>query len=244
MANGLRSTVTQMHSYYKLLPTENVREDEETILDVLTAAMNEGFSNGISLLNLYREVPINFKASVDNIEKGMVEMTVHQLQAAVMNIQKETIIRGSQFKHDVVAKVTRSDPDNGFAMLAHFSYVQMLADRRAHVRVTVSDQIEVTFRADQLLVQGRLQDISVGGMAINAPEKPEVKENKKGEISVSLHGSRLQIQAILLRIADACPEKVYAFMFTPDSRNDMIISQFVFQTQSEVIRELKDKISL
>ena len=231
-----------MPSYYQLLISEDIRKDKKSIIDTLTSIMNGKLADDIHLLNLYREVPISFGASIVQIEEEMVEMTVHQLQAIAMKLQQETIIRSSHFKHDVVAKVARAEPDKNFVLLNQFSYVQMLADRRAHVRVNVSEHIEVTFRVNQHLLQGMLQDISVGGIAVMAQEQPEFNENMKGVVSMPLDGDMLQIPATLLRITDSNSEKVYAFMFNADSKIEKIISHFVFRIQSEVIRELRGAI--
>jgi len=231
-----------MHNYYKLLPAEDVRKDEESIIEILSGVKDDKYENDIRLLNYYRDVPINFGASIDQIERGMVEMTVHQLQAALMQQQKETLIRSGHFEHDVVAKVSKVGAEKRFALLTHFSYVQILSDRRAHIRVEVTENIGVSFRANQLQLEGRLQDISIGGMAIIAPEKQGLDENIKGKVSLPLRGNSLEIPGTILRVVDEPPGKSYVIQFTPDSKSEEIISHFVFQTQSEIIRELKEKI--
>lgn len=217
--------------------------EEESIIEILSAVKNGKAANDIKLLNYYREVPINFGASIDNIEKGMVELTVHQLQAALMQMQKETLIRSCHFKHDVVARVNKAGSEKRFAFLTNFSHVQILSDRRAHIRVEVAENIEVSFRADQLQMLGRLRDISLGGMAVTAPEIKGLNENLKGKVSLSLRGNRLEIPGILLRTLDDPPQQKYIIQLTLDGKSEEVISHFVFQTQSEIIRELKEKIS-
>lgn len=231
-----------MQNYYNLVPTEDVRKDEASILEILTAVNNNEVSNDIKLLNYYREVPINFGASIDHIEQGMVEMTVHQLQAALMEQQKETMIRSGHFRHDVVAKVSKAGSEKRFAFLTHFSYVQILSDRRAHIRVEIAENIDVTFQTNQHKLQGKLQDISLGGMAILSPEKKELEENTKGKITLSLRGNRLEIPGKLLKILDAPPQNRFIIQNITDGKSEEVISHFVFQTQSEIIRELKEKI--
>jgi hypothetical protein len=231
-----------MHTYYKLLPGSDVQKDEESIIEILLAIKDDKFANDISLLNYYREVPINFGASIDHIEKGLVEMTVHQLQAALMQQQKETLIRSGHFKHDVVAKVSKAGSEKKFAFLINFSYVQILSDRRAHIRVSVAENIDVSFRANQLQLQGKLQNISIGGVSITAPDNPGFDENIKGKVTLSLRGNKLEFPGVILRIHDAPPQKSFAIQYTPDGKSEGIISNYVFQTQSEIIRELKEKI--
>ena len=231
-----------MHTYYKLLPATDVRKDGESIIEILCAVKEDKCENDIKLLNYYREVPINFGASIDHIEHGMVEMTIHPLQAVLMQEQKETLIRSGHFEHDVVAKVNKAGAEKRFAFLTSFSYVQILSDRRSQIRVEVAEKIDVSFRSGQLQLQGMLKDISLGGMAITAQGKQGLEENIKGKATLSLGGKSLEIQGILLRITDSPPQKSVVIQFTPDSKSEEIISHFIFQTQSEIIRELKEKI--
>jgi hypothetical protein len=231
-----------MHTYYKLLPSADVRKDEESIIEVLCAVKDDKYKNDIKLLNYFREVPINFGASIDHIERGMVEMTIHPLQALLMQQQKETLIRSGHFKHDVVAKVSKAGAEKRFAFLTCFSYVQILSDRRANIRVEVAENVEVAVRAGQLQLQGRLKDISIGGMAIIAPGKQDIDENARVNLTFSLRGHRLEIPGTILRVLDEPPRKSYVIQIKPDSKSDATISQFIFQTQSEIIRELKEKI--
>jgi hypothetical protein len=230
-----------MDCHYKLLPTTDLRKDEESILQALIAVKDNELENDIKLLNYYREVPINFGVSIDEVDHGLVEMTVHQLQAALMKLQKETLIRSSHLRNDVIAKVNRAGTENGVAFLSHFSYVQVLSDRRSHIRVSVAENIDVQFRSKQFRLQGRLSDISIGGMAVSGGEKPGIEANVKGEVSFTLRGVPLVFPAHLLRIDDEPPQKRYIFQYAPDSKIESHISHYVFQTQSEIIRELKDK---
>jgi hypothetical protein len=66
----------------------------------------------------------------------MVELTVHQLQASLMQQQKETLIMSNHFRNDVVAKVSKAGAEQRFAFLSGFSYVQILSDpERDHTGV-------------------------------------------------------------------------------------------------------------
>jgi hypothetical protein len=240
--NKHRGSGIRMHTYYRLLPPTDVRKDEESIIEILSAVKDDMYENDIKLLNYYREVPINFGASIDHIERGMVEMTIHPLQAVLMKLQKETLIRSCHFKHDVVAKVSKAGTEKRFAFLTGFSYVQILSDRRSNIRVEVFENVDVAVRAGQLQLQGRLKDISIGGLAIIAPEIQGVAENARVKLTLSLRGHGVELTGTVLRVLDEAPRKIYVIQYNPDSKSDATISQYIFQTQSEIIRELKEKI--
>jgi hypothetical protein len=78
-------------------------------------------------------------------------------------------------------------------------------------------------------------------MAIMATEKQGLDENLKGKVAFSLRGKKLEIPCILLKINESSPEKRYVIKFITDGKSEEIISHFIFQTQSEIIRELKEK---
>lgn len=231
-----------MKTHYELLPAADVQKDGESIIEILYAVKDDKYANDIKLLNYYREVPISFGASIDHIERGMVEMTVHQIQAALMAQQKMTIMRSGHFKHDVIAKVNKAESEKKFAFLSNLSYVRILSEPRNHIRVVVTEYIEVCFNVNQLKLQGSLHDISLGGIAVMAMEIQGLDEKIKGKVTLSLRGNRLELQGILLRILDAPLQKRFVFQILPDSKSEEIISHFIFQTQSEIIRELKEQI--
>jgi hypothetical protein len=229
-----------MQSHYHLLSTADVRENEDSIIETLDAIMSNKLVNDIRLLNYYREVPISFKGLIDFIDRGIVEMSVHQLQAVLMGEQKEVLLRSAHLANDVLAKVNMVRSD--LAFLSHFSYVQITADRRSAVRVGVTDKIEAAFEADGCEVQGRLVDISTGGMAfLVEPGSRELNEALKGNLAVSLQGRRVCSPGLLLNQFSQPPGDKFAFQLMPNTKVEEVISHFVFQTQSEIIRELKER---
>ena len=225
---------------YQLLTVKDVQKDEAAIIEVLSGIMNEEIPNDLELLNYYREVPVSFGATVEFIERGVVDMTVHKLQSVTMQLQNMTIIKSRHLPHCAIARVLKIDRKLNLALLTQFSYVHISAEQRMYVRVIVSDRVEAAFHADSEALSGTISDFSYGGVAVLAPQGSPLKENTRGIITLSLPGNEIEVPGIFLRAYDQNSLKRYIFKLEADKKNERIISQFIFGQQVKILRELKE----
>lgn len=226
-----------MLEHCNLLTVQDVQKDEASIIEVLTAIMEQRLPNGLTLLNYYRELPVNFGASIESIDRGVVQIKVHEMQVASMLIQKATFIRSSHLPHGVIANVLRLRRQDCIAYLTQFSYVRIHADQRIYVRVKVTSKIDAAFYSDNHLVRGRIEDISFSGVAIKAPKGSVLEEDVKGKVSIWLPDAKVEVPGKLLKMQG---EDIYIFVLESDEKSEKVLSQFIFQQQSQIIRELKD----
>jgi PilZ domain len=226
---------------YESVTVEDFQKDEVAIVKILTAMMDNELPDDLELLNYYKEVPINFKATIDFIDRGLVAAIVHALQAVVMSMQKTTFIKSNHLPHVVLANVQKIRNDTNVAFLSRFSYVNLPAERRRYVRVKVLDRHGVVFKSNQKTVDGKIRDICIGGMAVLAPMVNGLELNAVGVVSVDLGGKQLDVQAKLLRIGDEDGLKKYVFELEIISMNEECIARFVNQQQAEIIKELKSQ---
>lgn len=229
-----------MQDCYKLLNVGDVRKDESSIIEVLTAIKNKKLTNDLRLLNYYKEVPVSFGAAIDYIDRDVVELTVHQLQASSMLSQNVTLLKSSHFKHDVLAKVFKVKRESNIVFLTQFAYVQILSERRRNVRVQVADKVTAAFRCSQKVLSGTLDNISVAGAVILPREENGLEENTKGTLSLALPGGGLDVHARFLRVLGDSASRKYVFELDTDSKAEGIISKYIFQIQGDIIRQLKD----
>jgi hypothetical protein len=231
-----------MHGYYRLQSSGDFRQDEASIIAVFEDIKSKKLSNDLQLLNYYKEVPINFGTEITLVEPGLAELTVHQLQAIAMKHQNMTLLRSKHFKHDVLAKVLKVGVEKNFAVLTHFAYAQILSDRRKHVRVKLSHSLEASFHAASKSVKGIVNDISLGGVAIRALETCDIQDNQDGRLDMFLNGAKVELPGKILRVHTKEPPIKIVVQMEAEGKNERAISQFVFQTQKEIIRELKDQL--
>jgi hypothetical protein len=230
-----------MQINYTLVTVEDARKDEQKILEVLTAIMNNNLPDDLMLLNYHKEVPISFRPSIKIIDRGLVEMSVHKIQGIVMRMQKTTLIKSDHLPHAVIAKVQRIDTDSNLAFLSQFCYVTIPSDRRKYVRVQVSGRFDAHFRSKQKSIHGTIRDISIGGVAILAQASNDIEVNTVGMVSMELSGIAAEIPGKLLRINDENDEKKYAIELEQGTKYEGLISKIITQQQGEIIRELKEQ---
>jgi hypothetical protein len=133
--------------------------------------------------------------------------------------------------------VVRLNKTNCIAYLAQFSYVRIHADQRIYVRVKVSGKYDAVFSSDTHLVRGHIEDISFSGVAIKAPKGNSLDESIKGMVSLNLPGKKLNVPGRLLKIQE---EDLYVFELEVNDKSEKVLSHFIFQQQSQIIRELKE----
>ncbi|KAF0221329.1 MAG: hypothetical protein FD174_467 [Geobacteraceae bacterium] len=231
-----------MSDVYQLMNVSDVKEDSRAIVKILRDIKDRKLDNDLRLLNYYHEIPVSYPASVDHVEDDMVDMTVHQHQAAVMHHEKMTFLKSRHFPHDVIAKVFRADVNRSLAILSKFAYALVRAERRRFVRVKISEKIDVTFTSANSRCSGSLTDISVGGMSLHVDDNSALEINATGMLAVTLLDKALDIPGTLLKIVEEGGMHKYLFEIETTSRIENLISQFIFQRQLEIIRELKDSI--
>lgn len=225
---------------YQLLTVKDAQKDEAAIIEVLSAIMAEELSNDLVLLNYYKEIPVSFGATIERIERGVVDMMVHRLQAVSMAMQKITFIKSGHLPYCVIAKVLKVKKEESLAMLTQFSYVNIQSEQRMYVRVTVVGKVEAVFNSDKTEVRGTINDISYGGVAILAPKGYDIKENAKGMVTLYLPGAKLEIPGTFLRVDEQHPMQKYIIKLEADAKSEKSISHFIFQEQVGILRELKE----
>jgi hypothetical protein len=224
-----------MQKHYQLITVDDIRKDEDSILEALSAT-----EKGIKLLNYYKELPVSFDATMKHNDRGVVEMNIHELQAAAMMIEKEVFIKCDSLPHDAIAKVLKIHKLSGSALLANFHYAVITAERRVCVRVRVSEKFDATFRYDNRLVHGLIEDISFSGLSISAPKGMSLEENSKGMVSIALSSTRLDLSGKLLKVDQGDSATRFIIELEMDTKSERHISQFIFAQQSKIIRELKE----
>lgn len=231
-----------MKDIYHLFTVDDVQKDEAAILDVLHKIHDGRLKNDLRVLNYYKEIPVSYNATISDIEDGMVEMDVHQHQAVVMYVEKILFLKSEHFAHDVIARVYKSNINKCIGLLNNFSYVQIKAERRRFVRVQVKDLVPVNFRRSDKNLNGRLMDISIGGLSIECDENVTLEPETAGILTAELPSGKLEMPGRVIKIVPHDDKYLYVFEIEASARIETVISQYIFQKQVEIIRELKDQL--
>jgi len=235
--------VTAMKSqHYKLVTIADGKTDADAIRGVFAGVLSNQLRNDLVLVNYYDEVPVTYSSAVTGLEEDGVELSVHEHQALIMKYDKSTLIKSSHFHNGlgVHCYATYVNVPKKMAILHNFAYAQIRAERREAVRVKVRDKVPVLFEAAPLRVAGQLIDISGIGLSIQCAEPPAVQSGDCGDLLFTLAGATVHAPASFVRAKAGDSGTVCMFQMRPDRRNEGLISQFIYQRQVEIVRELKD----
>ena len=232
-----------MKDLYNLVTVADGRKDSAAIMDVLQKIYDGKLRNDLKLLNFIREVPVSFSATLENVADDRVEISVHQNQAIMLKHDKYTLIRSAHFPNEfgVHAYVALANPTKGMAILNRFAYAQIRADRRTAVRVQIHHVMPGTFAGTSGAISGNMLDISVGGISLKVQGKVDLELEDKGRFSCVLPSGKLELPARLLKIVTTDEDCRAIFVIEPDSKEETIISQFIFNEQIDIIKELKER---
>lgn len=229
-----------MNDTYQRLQLTGEAQDTAEIIATLAAIRNGELKNDLRLLNFFREVPVSYGAEVLTVEPDAAELLVHQIQAVVIDQEKVTVLKSSHFRKDVLAKVTYVNVEKSRVVLSKLGYAVVRADRRMSVRVELGISINASFFTQDEQVEGRLHDMSLTGVSIKVEQDPDIPVSEKGDLTVALPTGGITVPASLLKVIQNPDDCRLVFEIEPSRAAELSISQFIFQRQVEIIKELKE----
>lgn len=229
-----------MNDIYQRIQLAGEQQDSAQIIATLAAIKAGRLTNDVKLLNYFREIPVSYPASVESVEESFAELRVHQIQAVVISFEKVTVLKSSHFPRDVIANVNYVNVEKSRIVLSSFSYALVRADRRMSVRVELSEPIYASFTHQGATFGGILHDMSLTGISINITEDPDLPLSATGELSVTLPIGVITVPASLLKVLTVSDGHRMVFEIEATRTTEQNISQYIFQRQLQIIKELKD----
>jgi hypothetical protein len=224
---------------------KNFDDDQAEILALLEANPKQP----LKLINYYKGIPLSYPATIASISRGVVDMDVQEMQAYTIEQARSTFIRSPLFKHDLFAQAQYVNVRKKAATFVKFSYVEIMAERRSFVRVVVDAQVNVAITSPQGVAEGRLTDISLSGFGVLIDYICPLETGVETTVQFTLASPEtaqpipISIPATLITINGDIAPYNYRFAINPEKQLERQISQYVFQRQVEIIREVKEAVS-
>jgi hypothetical protein len=230
--------------FYQIVTVVDGKQDFAAIMQVLTGIKAGKLKNDLKVLSYYHNVPISYAAKIDSIDMDSLEVSINQAQAVVLDLHKQTFITSSHFPEGVIVHcyVEYVNVRNSYAVLGRFAYASNRAEKRGAVRVDVESPLEAEYRAGDQSLAGSIQNISIIGIALESLQPKPAGIEDHGELLFVVQGSKMKIPATLVRTYELEHGFLYAFKIELDSKAELLVSQYVYTRQVEIIRELKDRI--
>ena len=224
---------------------KNFDDDQAEILAMLEANLKQP----LKLINYYKGIPLSYPATIASISRGVVDLDVQAMQAFTIEQARSTFIRSPLFKYDLFAQAQYVNVRKKAATFVKFSYVEIMAERRSFVRVEVDARVIVTIVSPQGNVEGRLTDISLSGLGVLIDYTSLLETGVETTLQFTLVSPEtaqpvsISIPATLVNISGDLSPYSYRFAINPEKLLERQISQYVFQRQVEIIREVKEIVS-
>ncbi len=220
-------------------------EDQAEILYLFKEELTRQPKFQITLINYYQGLPVSCPAHIISIEKDMIDVDVAPYQAFTMKDHHYTFIRSKILVHDVHANIQYVNISKRAATLRKLCYVEIMAERRNYLRLTLGKPQNAAFKTNEGLAKGKLVEISINGACVQIDTPCCLEKGEETTLSFTLHNIaqnenyNIRTQATLVGIdGDAFPRR-YMFITEPDKILDREIARYLLQRQIEILQEIK-----
>jgi len=208
----------------------------------------------ISLLNVYKGVPISYVASIIRVINERITVKVHKNQALCLNIEGQTYIQSRLFDKPIKAKVMSVNTAEQIAILTDFSFADPSIGKRETIRVDMEhdDQSNVVIisRNSDMRLLGKLNDISTNGIGVEVIAIPEViTENfARGSwvyisLSLPLPGDdefqEMTLPGTVRYVGSNQETHTLGIQISPDKETEDRIHQYIAQRHTEILDEVE-----
>lgn len=232
-------------TYFDKVVRGSEHEDGLVILQFLKGMIGESFS----FLNYYKEIPVSYDARLLSIENGMAEFELHEYQAKIIALDKQTLIRSHKkntVPEDMVAEAFYVNVSRKKAVLTNFKYARIRSDLRRYVRVCLDGR-----RADAVLhlensdINATVRDISLCGVALRVTDTTGLEAGSSIRLDLKLEQDEdqpfkeIELLCTVTRIIGEPPNCICIVEFESDRNTQQVLAYYINQRQVEIIKELK-----
>lgn len=196
------------------------------------------------LHNYYKEVPVAASAEILYLFDDTLCCRTNEIQSRAIELSRHTILKCSDLPHDIYAEA-RYNAESHEVVLSGFSYVEVLPERRNSIRVKIGGLLFVEVEAGPDRFRAKLKDLSLGGCALEVPEKALLGSFTYFYLNLTLALANrptpvtLRVLSRLLRFESEGTPCRCIFLFELDRGSEDLIGMYIAQRQGEIIRELK-----
>jgi len=202
----------------------------------------------LTLINIYKELPIIHPASISDIRGNHLEVTTTELQLAAISQCNEVFIRAPEFEAPVLGKMDSIDIRRKLVWLCDFRTAQIDAERRETVRVRFQRPTSVVMHTSTDKISGVIQDISLGGCSITTLVRSGLDAANDLELDLKLMDKATgspnctRIPCTLIKASGDTPPFRCTFTFRHNKQTEQFLCVLINQRQLEILKELREAI--
>jgi len=231
---------------YSTRPDKSVDDDLAHIQETFRDLIRKG-KTGVKLINYYHGLPLSFPAKMVSLDHGMLDLDVHPQQAVAIERDRYTFLRCDAFKSDICANIQYINAQKRAVTLNGFFFIEILAERRNAIRLRLTPPTDASFGCNgTALIQGKLIDLSMNGLAITTGNLPVCEVGLESRIEFMLPNilqnthTSFTVPATFLGAIEGERSYLCKFSISVEKNLEQIISKYIFQRQVEIIQDLRD----
>ncbi|MDH4944943.1 hypothetical protein [Sulfurimonas sp. C5] len=203
----------------------------------------------LKLLNIYKGLVINSKASVVKIDEKFIQLELKNLQTEVVALEKKTILEIPGYTQTIELILKHINIQKGIATFEKPTLIKASINARKHGRVTCERDTNIAISAEGTSVKGSIIDISLVSIAVKLPYSKVLDKLEGKDVLLNFELSLIKNHVINSVIRKAKVQKVFVneekkiakivcdFYESHDS--EYILMEYIFERQKSIIREIK-----
>lgn len=195
----------------------------------------------VELLNVYKGLPIIYKAGVDAVVNETVQVRVPTYEAICLTLTPKTTVLSNMLEEAVTANVPAVDIRAGTATLDHFRYATKQVGDRMTLRAEPRDPITVRLESGGQTLTGTLADLSVSGAGVLvAQDQAEtLRPRAVVRLNLPLPLTTLELAGVVRYLRPAAGVGRVGVAFAPDAHLRTVFD-YLNHRRSEILHELRD----
>jgi hypothetical protein len=228
------------------VPPTPDRAEQQVFIDLFRQLHATSSPAGITLTNIYKEMPITHPATIVEIHGRHVELHTCELQLAAIVKCNEAYLRSPLIDQPILGRLDQIDVRLQTVRLTDFSYQELKFDKRTTVRVRFKKPIAIVAQAGQNKISGYIHDISLGGCCINTLVRKGLEDAADIVLALKLleesTGQTLDMQfpCSVIRFTGDRPPFMCALRFSHTPQSEQLLSIYINQRQHEILKELRE----
>ncbi len=195
----------------------------------------------VELLNVYKGLPIIYKAVVEKVESDTVVVRVPTYEAICLTLTSRLTVLSQMLEEAVNANVLAADVPHGAATLGHFRYATGQVGDRMTLRAEPKDPLAVHLTGGGRALAGTLADLSVNGAGVLVAK--DLAEGLRPRAVVRLHLplplTTLDLAGVVRYVRSAPAVSRVGMTFAPDAHLRAVFD-YLNHRRSEILHELRD----
>jgi hypothetical protein len=202
----------------------------------------QGVENAFELINIYKGLPLAYKATLETIGDHSLQMSVDSPSSVCLSWENSTIILDIQHSLAFEAQIVSFYIEKGIVELSDLSPTDRGFGFREMARVEPDKPIPVKISGEVHTVIGEMLDISLTGIGIQTHYlgDPPLKIGDIVRLAVILMGKNTGPSGTIISVLPEEGTYRLGIRFTLEETVPNLIARYVTRRRAEIHREIQD----